>query len=307
MPPALSQFVLKCLEKDPAARPQTMAEFTSGLDTAIKSTWATGATIMAKAGEGEMAAARWSAPAARVSASTAAVKVGGVARCQGQALPAKLADLIETFQGWPRATRWGIAGGGAALVAGILVAIWVAVGSGESEPAASGPQPEAEIILESTPSGARVVRVNDGTILGNTPTRDTRPADGRRVEYVFRRPGYVDAHLPFHVAFAGRFPVNVTLIEQEQVPPSVMPPVSAEPAATRPAPAKRGKRVAARPPRPRSQPAAAKPIAAPVVDAPRRAASSPPEEPRQLIRRTGSYEQMPPLLPSVRVKRLGRH
>jgi hypothetical protein len=125
-----------------------------------------------------------------------------------------------------------------------------------------------------------VTRLNDGRLLGTTPLVDIRPASGQQINYRFRLAGYTEVQVPFQATTGGSFEVKVNLDPKAREPGRSVPSGSSRKAS----PGKHKKN------EPVARPTAAAPAAAPVAQ-PRHDAESSPS--------------LPPLNPSVRVRRIG--
>jgi len=246
-PPWLDRLVLRCLEKDPEARPLSMEEIgailaagsaeLSGNDTAL------GATMMAPSiptpvsapqatgprtsvprtsvprqqtvGADAAANATVSALGATAVPRQTAIRAGGVAKpTDSVAIIPRLRAYLETS----RVQRMAVP----LLVLTALIVVASIFFSHKSEqpvteivpevatPPPSGPS-HASIQLNSEPPGAEVLRLNDNRQLGTTPVVDVRPANGRQINYRFRLAGYTDVQMPFQVTAPGKFEITATL------------------------------------------------------------------------------------------------
>jgi hypothetical protein len=169
---------------------------------------------------------------------------------------------------------------------------------------------EATLVLASSPAGAEVVRQSDGALLGATPVRDVAPADGRREEYRVRRPGYVEEIFAFEFRGEGEHHRTVALAPAPRPPAAAAIDEGGRRGGRRQREARRGAGAAG--------PAeAAEPAEPPAAAETQRGAASPPPAPARAAERPTTpapapaardlpAEDLPPLLPSVRVKRLGR-
>jgi tRNA A-37 threonylcarbamoyl transferase component Bud32 len=251
-PPWLDRLILRCLEKDPEARPRSMEEvsaiLTAGTAELVGGDAALGATMMAPATPTPVAVsqaavsrtsiARASVPhqqtasgeAAAVTPAPAhtataiprqtAIRAGGVAK-PGQA-PGIL-PRVRSYLDTPRVQR--IAVPLLVLTAGIVVASIFFSHKSEQPvteivPEVALPLPvgpaHASIHLNSDPPGAEVLRIGDNRQLGTTPVVDIRPADGRQVNYRFHLAGYTDVQMPFQVTAPGKFEITATLSPPER-------------------------------------------------------------------------------------------
>jgi serine/threonine-protein kinase len=307
LPLGLARLIMRCLEKDPAARPESMAVFAAELSAqavaAPDSGLATGATLMAGAAElgltrAALAAAHAApmvtpppamltrtlargAPGAIGSTTLSGAARSGSARVQSAS---GAGGLVSAFARQPPALK-GLA------VAGVVIALagasWGLLAGGDPpKPVATVPG-EAAVTIDSTPRGARVVRLADSKIMGTTPVRDFMPGDGRRQEYLLRLEGYVEAHQTFLATSAGEHSLMVTLMAQSAPVAVPRPPPTAHSGSSR----SHGKKVG------RTAKTAAAPAFVPVADVPSR--------PRPAAAAGANFEQMPTLLPATRVRRLG--
>ena len=191
-------------------------------------------------------------------------------------------------RGWlnsPRVVRAAIP---LAIVAAVIIVASVFMSTASAPPVtnevlAEQPPPppattHAAITLASEPAGAEVTRLNDGRLLGTTPLVDIRPANKQQINYRFRLAGYNDVQVPFQATAGGSFEVKVDLEAKTREPSRSVP--SASPRKPSSGKAKKSE--------PAARPAAATP--APVA---------------QPSRDTDSSSTLPPLNPSVRVRRIG--
>lgn len=318
VPAFLNRLILRCLEKDPGARPRTMEEVVAllgagaadlaGQSVALGETMAAGPGLTVPrptAARSATMTARTSAPGTRttvrpqtISARTvetapatqaagdgtsAGAARGGSARQGG----AGLMGLARSWLNSPRVTRAAIP---AVIVAAVIIvaSVFVSTASAPSvarEIVAAQPPPlpvptHVAITLNSEPAGAEVTRLNDGRLLGTTPVVDIRPVDGQQMNYRFRLAGYTEVQMPFQITTGGSFEVKATLeARARELGRSVS---SGSSRKTSRGKAKKGQRVADTAP---AAPAAA-PVAQPHYDA-------------------SSSSTLPPLNPSVRVRRIG--
>jgi len=250
-PPWLDRLILRCLEKDPEARPRSMEEMgailtagaaeLSGNDTAL------GATMMAPVtmapvsvpqvvgprttvprqptASGQTVAA---APAPEHSATAVprqtAIRPGGMAR------PSEAPGVVQRLRAYLDTRRvQRLAVPLLVLTAGIVVASIFFSSKADlpvteivpevAMPVSTSPA-HASIHLNSDPSGAEVLRLGDNRQLGTTPMVDIRPADGRQVNYRFHLAGYTDVQMPFQVTSSGMFEITATLSPLERRPES---------------------------------------------------------------------------------------
>jgi serine/threonine-protein kinase len=305
VPPFLDRLILRCLEKDPGARPQTMEEIVAllgasaaeldGRSIALGETMAAGPGMAAAP---RSTAARPTAMTARTSESAPAMQTaiprdgaseGAPAGRRGSARQggAGLGGLARAWLNSPRVVRAAVPL--AVVAAAVIVAsVFISATSAPSitrEIVAEQPPPlpapsHAALTLNSDPVGAEVTRLNDGRLLGTTPLVDIRPVNGQQITYRFRLAGYTDVQMPFQVATGGSFEVKASLELKPREPSR-----SASPGSSRKASRGKGRKG-----EPEARPAPAAPAPAPVAqphyDAP-------------------ASTTLPPLNPSVRVRRIG--
>ena len=323
VPPFLDRLILRCLEKDPGARPQTMEEVIallgagaaelSGQSIAFGETMAAGPGLATPSrvsiARPIAIPARTSAPRSRttVTPQTAPAPIGETAPALRTMVPSDGASagaaagrrgsarqggdgLLGLARSWlnsPRVVRAAIPL--AILAAAVIVAsVFMSSASAPSvtrEIVAEQPPPlptpsHSAITLDSEPTGAEVTRLNDGRLLGTTPLVDIRPANGQQINYRFRLAGYTDVQMPFQLTTGGNFEVKATLEAKTREPSRAVSSGSSRKNS-------RGKvknvGLAARPEPATLTPAA---VAQPHYDA-------------------TSSSVLPPLNPSVRVRRIG--
>ncbi|MGB8293972.1 MAG: serine/threonine-protein kinase [Polyangia bacterium] len=318
VPAFLDRLILRCLDKDPGARPRTMEEVVAllgagaadlaGQSVALGETMAAGpgltvprptavrpTAMTARTGapstratvrpQAILARTVAAAPAAQANGdgASAAVARGGSARQGG-------AGLLGLARGWlnsPRVTRAAIP---AVIVAAVIVvaSVFMSTASAPSvtreilavQPPAPPAPTHVAITLDSEPAGAEVTRLNDGRLLGTTPVVDIRPVEQQQMNYRFRLAGYTEVQMPFQITTGGTFEVKANLEVKAREPGRSMSSGSSRKAAR--GKAQKGQRVADTAP---VAPAAA-PAAQPHYDA-------------------SSSSTLPPLNPSVRVRRIG--
>jgi hypothetical protein len=233
--------------------------------------------------------------AARTSETAAAARTmvandGGAIGRRGSARQggAGLLGLARSWLNSPRVVRAAIP---LAIVAAIVIVASVFLSTASAPPimpeiiAEQPPPPpaptHAAITLDSEPAGAEVTRLNDGRLLGTTPLVDIRPVNTQAITYRFRLAGYTDVQMPFQPSTGGAFVVKANL-EQKTREPSRS---SASGASRK---ASRGGKIAKG--EPTAQPTSATPTAPPVAQPHNDAPAS---------------SNLPPLNPSVRVRRIG--
>jgi serine/threonine-protein kinase len=324
VPPFLDRLILRCLEKDPGARHQTMEEVVALLDAGASElsgqSIALGETMAAGPGLANFAAPRpAAAPAVTMSARTSAPRSrttvtprtapartsetaaalttmvpsdgtsAGAAGHRGSARQGG-AGLLGFARSWLNSPRVVRAAVPLAIVAAAVIVASVFMSSASApsvthEIVAEQPPPlptptHAAITLDSDPTGAEVTRLNDGRLLGTTPVVDIRPADGQQVKYSFRLAGYTEVQMPFKLTTGGSFEIKATLEAKTREPSRAVPSSSSRKNS-------RGKvkhvELAARP-----APATPTPAAVPQPHYDSTTSSS-----------------LPPLSPSVRVRRIG--
>jgi serine/threonine-protein kinase len=323
VPPFLDRLILRCLEKDPGARPQTMEEIVAllgagaaeldGQSIALGETMAAGPGLAAAprstAARPTVMTARTSTPRSRTTAipQSALARTSEAAPAMQTAIPrdgasegapagrrgsarqggAGLGGLARAWLNSPRVVRAAVPL--AVVAAAVIVAsVFISTASAPSithEIVAEQPPPlpapsHAALTLNSDPVGAEVTRLNDGRLLGTTPLVDIRPVDGQQIIYRFRLAGYTEVQMPFQVATGGSFEVKASLEPKPREPSR-----SASPGSSR-----RTSRGKLRKGEPEARPAPAAPAPAPVAQPHYDAASS---------------STLPPLNPSVRVRRIG--
>jgi serine/threonine protein kinase len=199
IPPALASLVARCLEKQPATRPQTMVEVSEIL--------------------------------ASLSPATL-TPPGGLPAAPPSPVPPRVASQELLARAFGKRKPWVPIGIAAAVV--ILAGGAVALVRGrpaEAPPpqpvavvAAPAPAPRhMKLTLTSSPSGAEVRRVDSGEILGTTPlVRELPAVTGSEVPLRFALPRYKVADRT--VALAGDVSLDVALSPDEaEVPAKARP------------------------------------------------------------------------------------
>jgi hypothetical protein len=218
------------------------------------------------------------------SGALASLGRGGSARQGGPGLMA----MVRAWLNSPRVRRAAIPMvivSAAVIVASVFMSS-ASAPSITSEVVAEQPPPlpapsHATVKLDSEPTGAEVTRLSDGRLLGTTPLIDIRRINGQQINYRFRLAGYTDVQVPFAATMGGSFEVKATLEPKEKM---------REPGratALHKASGGKGKKTE---------------VAARAASPPTVATPMPPESPR--LEPVGA-SPLPPLNPSVRVRRLG--
>ncbi len=251
IPPWLDRLVLRCLEKDPEARPRSMEEvgvvLAAGSAERSGGEMALGATMMAPLGltpppvaVGQAPAARTSiarqptvagqtaaasaAPQSRPSSATslpkqAAVRGGAARPSQPMGLVAQVRTYLDTRRVQRVAIPLIVV-----VAVGIVASIFVSAAAKrpiteiapEVAPLPPAVPSHAAIHINSEPPGAEVVRLNDNRVLGTTPLVDIRPVDGRQLNYRFRLAGHTDVQMPLQAAAPGKYELTATLSPVER-------------------------------------------------------------------------------------------
>jgi serine/threonine-protein kinase len=247
-PPWLDRLVLRCLEKDPEARPRSMEELsavlTAGSAELSGSDVALGATMMAPSGmgltpspvavasphsprtaiarhptaAGEAAAAQTIAPTKAASATVMPAQTAVRSKVARPSEPMGLVTEIRAYLDTRRVQRVAIPLI-VVVAVGIVASIFVSAASKrpiteivpEVAPLPPAQPSHASIHINSEPQGAEVVRLGDNRQLGTTPVDDIRTADGHQVTYRFHLAGYTDVQMPFQAIAPGRFELTATL------------------------------------------------------------------------------------------------
>ena len=325
VPPFLDRLSLRCLEKDPGARPQTMEEVVAilgagaaelgGQSIALGETMAAGPGLanftasLPAAARPTAATARTSAPRTRTTLTpqSAPARTSETAPAMRTVVPrdgtsedtpaarrgsarqggAGLLGLARNWLNSPRIVRAAVP---LVIVAAAVIVASVFMSTASAPPltpeiVAEQPPPlpaptHAALTLDSEPVGAEVTRLNDGRLLGTTPLVDIRPVNGQQITYRFRLAGYTDVQMPLQLTTGGSFAVKANLEPKTREPSRSVSSGSSRKTS-------RGK---VRPGESTARPAPATPMAAPVAQPHYDASSS---------------STLPPLNPSVRVRRIG--
>ena len=214
-PPWLDRLILRCLEKDPEARPHSMEEVSAVLG----------------AGSAEMSVSKTALGATMTSVVPLATSLpthtavrGGVAQ------PIESIGLVTQIRAYLDTRRvQRVAIPLIVLMAlGIVTSIFASSAAKrpitEIVPEVAPPPPSQpshlSIHINSEPPGAEVLRLSDSRQLGTTPLVDIRPADGRQLTYRFHLAGFTDVQMPFQAAAPGKFDLTATLSPVERRPDS---------------------------------------------------------------------------------------
>ena len=327
VPPFLDRLILRCLEKDPGARPQSMEEVVallgagaaelSGQSIAFGETMAIGPGLANLTASGLGAArpaamtARTSAPASRftvkpqtmtarttetASATQAASESTSAGAAVGRRGSARQggAGLLGLARSWLNSPRVARAAIPTVIVAAVIIVASVFISTASTPPvtrevvAAQPPPPpaptQATIAVNSEPAGAEVTRLNDGRLLGTTPLVDIRPVDGQQINYRFRLAGYTEVQMPVQITTGGTFDVKANLENKTREPSRSVSSGSSRRMSR--GKVKKGEHIAAASSVTQAPAQAPAPVAQPHYDAP-------------------SSSTLPPLNPSVRVRRIG--
>jgi serine/threonine-protein kinase len=244
-PPWLDRLVLRCLEKDPEARPRSMEEvnaiLAAGSAEMSGGEAALGATMMAPVGLTPPPMAVGHAPAARTAVArqpTVAGEPAATVAPQSKASsatslprqtavrngaarssePMGLVTQVRTYLDSRRVQRVAIPLI-VVVAVGIVASIFVSSAAKrpitEIAPEVAPPPPpqpsHVSIHINSEPPGAEVVRLNDNRALGTTPMVDIRPADGRQINYRFHLAGHTDVQMPIQATAPGKYELTATL------------------------------------------------------------------------------------------------
>ncbi len=247
-PQWLDRLVLRCLEKDPEARPRGMEEVNAvlaagaadlaGNNVALDATIAAPASLVTPppvtvpqptavraavarqpTAVGEPATRHTMAPlqpqATAIPPRRATIHSGGVAR---PSEPLGVVAQVRAYLDSRRVRRVAIPliiVGAAVTVASIFASAAAKRPITEFAPEVAPPPPaqpaHATIRINSEPSGAEVIRLSDNRRLGTTPLVDIRLAEGREVSYRFHLAGYTDVQMPFLATAPGTFEITAAL------------------------------------------------------------------------------------------------
>jgi eukaryotic-like serine/threonine-protein kinase len=327
IPPVLDRLILRCLEKDPGVRPQSMEEVIAVLNASASETanpgMSMGETMLASSEQASRASAAAlaatiapqtaAAPRTRVAqaarttvpkAGESAPAVATVAAGTGASSPAMTTTvlrvgsarqapptLLEVGRAWLNSARVRRAAIPTVIVAALVVVLSVFLShstapSITTEVVAEQPEPapapkHAAVTLASEPTGAEVTRLTDGRILGTTPLVDIRPINNLQINYRFRLAGYTEVQMPFIASTGGNFEVKATLEPKGRAEPG-----RSAGASSSNHKAGKGKKTETA-------------VRTTTVAVPAPAPTSPPAA------SSSDTSSLPPLNPSVRVRRLG--
>ncbi|MBL8938611.1 MAG: serine/threonine protein kinase [Archangium sp.] len=254
LPDEVNALVMKCLEKQPAARYQSMDELLVAMQQAVTGQGISGLFIDPRTYSNPMAPTTASPSQANRAPSSTRVKIASPSELDPSATKSQRgAQEIPSLE--VEITESGTHPGGkskAPLIIGVvaLVIVGVAVGgfiavksSGKADPVVVKPPPVVEPVkpvepvvvtppatpvevvfdIESEPAGATVTR--DGAVVGTTPfaltmsRSDEAPA---RAELVFSLEGFVPTTMVAQGS-SGHVPVKSTLTRKKPVTPNVRP------------------------------------------------------------------------------------
>jgi hypothetical protein len=105
--------------------------------------------------------------------------------------------------------KWLAFVAGGAVVGGLAAAVAM---TRTGKPPSPPERPTARLIIDSSPPGARVLRLYDQQALGVTPTHDIQPAIGARVEYLLRLDGHEEQRVGYLYDKAGDHRLMVPLV-----------------------------------------------------------------------------------------------
>jgi eukaryotic-like serine/threonine-protein kinase len=247
-PPWLDRLVLRCLEKDPEARPRSMEEVSTVLGAGSAemagNDVALGATMMAPAGLPPTPVAV-SQPA-RTSVARPSTMAGGTATrtitpakppvatsmpmqtaVRGEvARPSESMGLVTQIRAYLDTRRVQRVAIPLIVVVSLGIVASIFVSSAAKRPVTEIvpevappplPQPShTSIHVNSEPPGAEVIRLSDNRQLGTTPLVDIRSADGRQITYRFHLAGFTDVQMPFQATAPGKFDLTATLSPVER-------------------------------------------------------------------------------------------
>lgn len=174
IPPEVAAIVARCLEKRSADRFATMGELAEALRAARAACAGTGAAGAVRR-RGGRAVALALAALALVAAGVAAVVLGIPQRVAGRAAGAwtSVRDLVDEATTTPAAAPPRTQA--AAPPRAHAAAPTRAPAAATPAPARPAPRPTVELLLRSSPPGAKAVRLDTGEELGTTPLRVNVP------------------------------------------------------------------------------------------------------------------------------------
>jgi serine/threonine-protein kinase len=255
VPKRLEDLVLKCLEKEPGNRPQTMDEVRAELQV-IEGEITAGRPALASGVE------EHEEKSAEAGAAADAPDAGATADANPDETSRPIARL--------RNPLWISAAAAVAVAAAGLIVLASFLSSGDGAAAAQpGAAPGGEraavaLTIDSRPPGAEVWDLTSGERLGATPLAGKRPRSEARHTIEVRKPGYVSARRSLVLSRDIRLSVDLEALGRAERPRAEAPngssaePGPARPAARRPpAPSRPRSRAGDVPSRPRATPGAA--------------------------------------------------
>jgi hypothetical protein len=240
--PALEALVMRCLQKNPDQRPQTMDEVARELDRIAGQPRPTPEPIVSGHTPTDLDA--------RMRRTGTSVPTGftTLSSSTGE----RVAPVTRS-----RTTRLTLILAGALVAAAIPTAILLSRGNdaGVVTPAPApirAAAPEATTItltIDSDPTGADVYRAADGVLLGKTPHVETLPKGAGAAVYLLKLDGYDDTKIAVPLAKDGlarpKMNARPVVVAPAPVPviaaPVVEPPVAGETKPTKPRDRKHGK------------------------------------------------------------------
>ncbi|HVZ72318.1 MAG TPA: serine/threonine-protein kinase [Polyangia bacterium] len=232
VPPAYEAIVMKCLEKDPAARFQ----HTSEIEAALSSVNPDSANVTRIPGLGRAGVSTGRSNRSNRSLPNNTSRAAEAYQVTKTTVAGEVDELAAPAGGSKK--KIGIAVGAVVVVAGVAIAL---LGGGKKEapaaPAAAAPAPAKAPELEtvklevtSTPSGASVVRAEDGAFLGRTPFHVSMAKSAKDASFVIRHEGYEDQRVALPLVEDGKSDVTLTAVAKPAAAPE---PAAAEKASTK--------------------------------------------------------------------------